>query len=193
MARGVTILGETLLAEGRFRLTRTKAEIEESDGARRLLNHEIYHYGRAAAVLLFDPARGLVRLVKQFRLAAYVADGALDTIEVCAGMLDDDEPEACVKREAFEETGVRVALATHAFTIYTSPGGVTETIACFLAPYDAADCLGPGGGVDDDEHIEILEILFEEALMMVGTGAIRDGKTIALLYYAKANGVFKGG
>ena len=79
------------------------------------------------------------------------------------------------------------------FTIYTSPGGVTETIACFLAPYDAADCLGPGGGVDDDEHIEILEIPFEEALMMVGTGAIRDGKTIALLYYAKANGVFKGG
>ena len=193
MARGVTILGETLLAEGRFRLTRTKAEIEESDGARRLLNHEIYHYGRAAAVLLFDPARGLVRLVKQFRLAAYVADGALDTIEVCAGMLDDDEPEACVKREAFEETGVRLARAAHALTIYTSPGGVTETIACFVAPYGGADCVGPGGGVDDDERIEIVEIPFEEALAMIGTGAIRDGKTIALLYYAKANGVFTRG
>ena len=193
MAQRVTILGETLLANGRFRLTRTKAEIEEGDGARRMLDHEIYHYGRAAAVLLYDPARGVVRLVKQFRLAAFLADGALDTIEVCAGMLDDDEPEACVKREAFEETGVRLAQATHAFTAYTSPGGVTETIACFAAPYSVADCVGPGGGVDDDEHIEIVEIPFDEALAMIGSGAIRDGKTIALLYYAKANGVFTRG
>jgi nudix-type nucleoside diphosphatase (YffH/AdpP family) len=193
MAQRVTILGETLLAHGRFRLTRTKAEIEENDGARRTLDHEIYHYGRAAAVLLHDPARGLVRLVRQFRFAAFLADGALDTIEVCAGMLDDDEPEACVKREAFEETGVRLAHATHAFTAYTSPGGVTETIACFVASYEAADCVGPGGGVDEDEDIEILEIPFEEALHLIETGSIRDGKTIALLYYAKANGLLMRG
>lgn len=190
MAQRVTILGETLLADGRFRLTRTKAEIEERDGARRTVDHEIYHYGRAAAVLLYDPTRGLVRLVKQFRLAAFLGDGALEMIEVCAGMLDGDEPEACVKREAFEETGVRLAHATHAFDAYTSPGGVTETIACFLAPYSIGDCIGPGGGVDDDEHIEILEIPFDEALAMIGAGAIRDAKTIALLTYAKANGVF---
>jgi nudix-type nucleoside diphosphatase (YffH/AdpP family) len=190
MAQRVTIVRETLLAEGRFRLTRTKAEIEENDGARRTLDHEIYHHGRAAAVLLLDPARGVVRLVKQFRLAAYLADGALETIEVCAGMLDGDEPEPCVVREAFEETGVRLAHATHVFDAYTSPGGVTETIACFMATYGFADCIGPGGGVDDDEHIEIVEIPFEQALAMIGTGAIRDGKTIALLYYAKANGCF---
>ncbi len=107
MARRARILGETLIAEGRFRLTRTRAEIEEADGARRALDHEIYHYKGAAAVLLYDPARGVVLLVKQFRLGAYLADGALETIEVCAGMLDGDDPEICVVREAWEETGVR--------------------------------------------------------------------------------------
>jgi nudix-type nucleoside diphosphatase (YffH/AdpP family) len=190
MAVSVKILGETLLANGRFRLTRTRAEVVEADGLRRTLDHEIYHYGRAAAVLLYDPARGLVRLVKQFRLAAHIADGALDTIEVCAGMLDGDEPEDCARREAFEETGVQVARATHAFDAYMSPGGMTETIACFVAAYGAADCIGPGGGVDDDERIEILEIRLDEALAMIDSGAIRDAKTIALLYYAEAKGLF---
>jgi GDP-mannose pyrophosphatase NudK len=194
MATSVRILGERLLAEGRFRLTRTRAEVEEANGERRTLDHEVYHHGRAAAVLLYDPARGLVRLVKQFRLAAYLADGALETIEACAGMLDGDEPEHCATREALEETGVRVAAATHAFDAYTSPGGVTETIACFVAPYTAADCVGDGGGVDHDEHIEVVEVPFAQALAMIESGEIRDAKTIALLYYAKAKGcIEKGG
>lgn len=190
MAKSVEIVAEKLLAEGRFRLTRTCAQIEEADGVRRAVDHEIYHYKSAAAVLLFDPARGLVRLVKQFRLGAYLADGALETIEVCAGMLDGDAPEVCATREALEETGVRLAGLRHAFDAYMSPGGMTETIACFVAPFSAADCVGPGGGVDDDEHIEIVDIGFDEALAMIDSGKIRDAKTIALLYYAKAKDCF---
>ena len=48
---------------------------------------------------------------------------------------------------------------------------------------------GKGGGVDEDEHIEVLEIPFAEALAMIESGAIADAKTIALLYYAKAKGL----
>jgi hypothetical protein len=70
-----------------------------------------------------------------------------------------------------------------------SPGGMTEKIACFVAPYAEADRTGKGGGVDEDEHIEVLEIPFGEALAMIESGAIADAKTIALLCYAKANGL----
>jgi GDP-mannose pyrophosphatase NudK len=74
----------------------------------------------------------------------------------------------------------------HAFDAYMSPGGMTEKIACFVAPYGEADRAGKGGGVDDDEHIEVLEIPFTETLAMIERGEIADAKTIALLYYARA-------
>ena len=187
MSLQVKLLDEKLLAHGRFRLTLTGAEVTESNGVTRVLRHEIYHYGPAAAVLLYDPERACVLLVRQFRLAAHLAGAQQPMTEVCAGMLDDDAPEACVIREAMEETGVAIPRAAHAFDAFMSPGGMTEKISCFVAPYRAADRVGPGGGVDADEHIETIERPFEEALAMIARGDIRDAKTIALLYYAKAS------
>lgn len=189
MAEGARILGETLLHQGRFRLTRTRVEVDETEGPRRELDHEVYHYGPAAAVLLYDPARGVVLLVKQFRVAAFLADGALDLIEVCAGMLDDDTPEVCARREAFEETGVRIERLEFAFEAFMSPGGMTEKITCFTAAYNEASREGAGGGVDIDERIELIETPIAEALAAIELGAIRDAKTIALLYHARAKGL----
>ena len=189
MARSAKVVGERLLAEGRFRLTRTRLEVREADGSTRTIDHEVYHYKRAAAVLLYDASRRVVLLVKQFRAGAFLDDGVVDLLEVCAGMLDADEPAECARREAWEETGVRVASLRHAFDAYSSPGGLTERLACFVAPYGLTDRLGDGGGVDDDEHIELVELPFAEALHQIEAGAIRDAKTIALLYYARATGL----
>jgi GDP-mannose pyrophosphatase NudK len=140
-------------------------------------------------VLLYDVKRRVVALVKQFRAGAYLSDGALATIEACAGMLDGDPPEICAIREALEETGIAITEPVHAFDAYMSPGGMTEKIACFVASYGEADRTGKGGGVDEDEHIEVLEIPFGEALTMIEGGAIADAKTIALIYYARAKGL----
>ena len=189
MAKAARVKSETLLSRGRFDLTVTEIEVSEDDGVTRTLNHEVYRHGKAAAVLLYDPERRVVTLVKQFRAGAYLSDGALATIEACAGMLDGDEPKACVVREALEETGIAIREPTLAFDAYMSPGGMTEKIACFVAPYEEKDRTGQGGGVDEDEHIEVLEIPFAEALLMIERGAIADAKTIALLYYAKAKGL----
>jgi GDP-mannose pyrophosphatase NudK len=189
MAKAARVIGETLLAKGRFDLTRTEIEVEEDDGSTRTLTHEVYRHGKAAAALLYDPKRGVVTLVKQFRAGAYLSDGALATIEVCAGMLDGDTPEVCIVREAHEETGVAIRAPVHVFDAYMSPGGMSEKIACFVASYSEADRLGDGGGVDEDEHIEVVEIPFAEALAMIERGAIADAKTIALLYYARATGL----
>ena len=144
MVATIKHIGRKLLAEGRFRLTRTSVEITEANGASRRMDHEIYHYKGAAAILLYNPGRGTVMLVRQFRLAAYLEGAAQPMTEVCAGMLDGDEPEACVIREAMEETGVRIAHARHAFDAFVSPGGTTEKIACFTAPYRAEDRIGTG-------------------------------------------------
>ena len=191
MAKAARIVRETVTARGRFELTRAEVEVVEQDGTTRRLLHEVYRHGNAAAVLLFDRARSTVTLVRQFRTGAYLSDGALSTIEVCAGMLDGDAPEDCVIREVFEETGLVISDPRRAFDAYMSPGGMTEKIACFVAPYSEADRTGKGGGVDEDEHIEVVEIPFGEALTMIERGAIADAKTIALLYYAKAKGLMR--
>ena len=128
-------------------------------------------------------------LVKQFRAGAFVCDGTLATVEACAGMLDGDAPEVCVVREALEETGLAIVEPRHAFDAYMSPGGMTEKIACFVAAYGEASREGEGGGVDEDEDIEVIEIPFAEALARIGRGEIADAKTIALLYYVKVNGL----
>jgi nudix-type nucleoside diphosphatase (YffH/AdpP family) len=189
MAKAARVIGETLLNRGRFDLTKTKIEVAEDDGSTRTLDHEVYRHGLAAAVLLYDPARGVVALVKQFRAGAFLSDGPLATIEACAGMLDGDPPDVCAIREALEETGIAIRTPAHAFDAYMSPGGMTEKIACFVAAYSEADREGRGGGVDADEHIEVMEIPFAEALAMIERGAIADAKTIALLYYVKAKGL----
>jgi len=189
MAKAARVISDTILATGRFDLTRTKIEVSEDDGSTRTLNHDVYRHGKAAAVLMYDARRRVVVLVKQFRAGAYLSDGALATIEACAGMLDGDPPDVCAIREALEETGVVIDKPVHAFDAYMSPGGMTEKIACFVAPYGEADRTGKGGGVDEDEHIEVLEIPFAEALEMIERGAIADAKTIALLYFVKAKGL----
>ena len=39
----------------------------------------------------------------------------------------------------------------------------------------------------EQENIEVLELAFDQALAMIKTGEIRDGKTIMLLQYAQIN------
>ena len=180
------ILNEETLADGRFKLAVTTVEATEADGSKRVLRHEVYHYKHAAALLLYDPARRIVMLVRQFRVGGFLGGASQPMTEVCAGMLDGDAPETCVIREAFEETGIEISAARHVFDIYTSPGGITEKIACFVAPYGENDKKGAGGGVDVDEHITLIEPTLEEAIAMIERGEICDAKTIALLYFAKA-------
>ncbi len=183
------LLENRVLYEGRFALTQTRAEVSDPQGHAFLVDHEVYRHGFAAAALLYDPDRGVAMLVRQFRMPPFLADGVTEMLEVCAGMLDGDAPEAGARREVLEETGVEARELVHAFDAYMSPGGVTERISCFTARYSPADRRHAGGGVDADEHIEIVEMPFELALAMIGRGEIRDAKTISLLYHARVRGL----
>lgn len=101
-----------------------------------------------------------------------------------------DDPEACIKREAEEETGYRVDNVRKIFEVYMSPGAVTEKLYFFVAEYSAAAKVGRGGGEHaDGEDIEVLELGLDQALRMIDTGEIADAKAIMLLQYAKLHGL----
>src|ERR1700749_1817748 len=151
---------------------------------------ETYARGNGATILLYDPQRRTVLLTRQFRYPAYVndhPDGML--IETAAGLLDDDDPETAIRREAAEELGVEVGPLTHVFDVYMSPGSVTERLRFYAAAYSPADRTGDHGGVaDEGEDIEIIELPVDDALAMIGDGRIADGKTIMLLQWAVLSG-----
>ncbi len=127
-------------------------------------------------------------LTRQFRIATYLnGNESGELIEACAGLLDDDTPEDCIRKEAIEETGYQVGKVEKLWEAYMSPGGVTEILHFFAAEYSEAQRANKGGGVEDEE-ITVLELAFPEALAMVKNGRIRDGKTIMLLQHAQLAG-----
>lgn len=80
-------------------------------------------------------------------------------IEACAGLLDRDDPEACIRKEAEEETGYRLDRVEKVFEAYMSPGSVTEKLYFFVAEYEPGSKATSGGGLaDDGEEIEVLEV-----------------------------------
>ncbi len=111
-------------------------------------------------------------------------------IEVCAGLLDKDNPEDCIRRETEEETGYKISDVRKIFQVYMSPGSVTELLHFFIAEYAESRKLHEGGGIEhEEENIEVLEIPFQQAIEMIESGEIKDGKTIILLQYVKLHGI----
>jgi ADP-ribose pyrophosphatase len=160
-------------------------EQTRADGRVEHLDREVHDHGAAATVLLVDPVRQSVVLVRQFRPGAFLGghpNGFL--LETVAGLLDDDSPEEAVTREAMEETGYTVRDVRHLFDIYSSPGTLTEHVACFVARIDAAKRDGKGGGVEGEgEDIEVVEMPIDEAYAAIASGGIVDAKTIMLLQW----------
>lgn len=111
-------------------------------------------------------------------------------IEACAGLLDKDNAEDCIKRETEEETGYKIIDVRKIFEAYMSPGSVTEILYFFIAEYSKEMKVNEGGGVEhEEENIEVLELDFDKAMSMTESGEIKDGKTIMLLQYIKLNGI----
>ena len=188
----VVIRDVEVTSDGWHVLRRTTFDYQNSAGEWSTQHRETYDRGNGATILLYDIDRRTVLLSRQFRYPVYVNDhpnGML--IETAAGLLDEDDPETAIRREASEELGVTVGPLTHVFDVYMSPGSVTERIHFFAAPYTDASRTSEGGGlVDDGEDIDVLELPFDEALAMIGTGEIADAKTIMLLQWAALSGPF---
>jgi nudix-type nucleoside diphosphatase (YffH/AdpP family) len=181
--RGMDVVDSTVLADDWGVLRKTTFDYERRDGTWRRETRETYDRGNGACILLYDPDRATVLLIKQFRYPAAVnghPDGQL--IEVPAGLLDQDDPETAIRREAAEETGMRVHKPEHLWDVFMSPGSVTERIHFYAAAYSPSMVGTPTGA--EGEDIEVVELPFAEALAMIDDGRIRDAKTIMLLQWA---------
>lgn len=183
MNERIQICEEKILSDNWYLLKKITFNYQRKNGHWETQSREAYDRGNGATILLYNKVRQTVILTRQFRLPTYVNgnhSGML--IEACAGLLDQDQPEVAIKREAEEETGYKISSVKKVYEAYMSPGSVTERLFFYIAEYTEKDRINEGGGVEDEE-IEVLEIPFAKAIHMVETGEIMDGKTIMLIQY----------
>ncbi|MCK0146579.1 GDP-mannose pyrophosphatase NudK [Arenibacter sp. F26102] len=181
-----------LLSNNWYKLEKITFDYLKADGNWESQSREAYDRGNGAAILLYNKKKGSVILTRQFRMPTYINGNESGMmIEVCAGLLDGDHPEDCIKKETEEETGYKLDHVEKVFESYMSPGSVTEVLYFFIGSYEEKMKVSDGGGAESEtENIEVLELPFDRALAMIASGEIKDAKTIMLLQYAKINGLF---
>jgi len=181
------IIKTEILSDNWYTLKKITYEYTQKDGTVQTQSREAYDRGNGAVILLYNKESNTVILTRQFRMPTFIngnADGMM--IEACAGLLDQDNPEDCIRRETEEETGYKIKTVQKVYEAYMSPGSVTEILYFFVAEYSKEMKVSDGGGLEEEaENIEVLEYDFNEALEMVSNGNIKDAKTIMLLQYLR--------
>ncbi len=187
----VEVLGVDRLYSGFFNLEEARVRHERFDGGlsepSRVLN---FDRGDAVGVLLHDPYRDAICLVRQFRYPAWVRRGPGWILDVAAGILEPGEtPEATARREVTEETGLTVTALVPIATFYPSPGACSERVFLYLAEVDLAGRLdgdAPAtwrGGADEAEDIEVVALPRRLAMAWLAEGRFVEPKTLIALYW----------
>lgn len=191
MSAKIEVIKNKILSDNWFVLRNFTYDLTAKDGTTIRHKREVYDRGNGATILLYNRDKNSVILTRQFRIATWVNGNESGMLtETCAGLLDDDSPEDCIRKEAIEETGYAIGQVEKLYEMYMSPGGVTELLHFFAAEYDDSLRANAGGGVED-EDIDVMEISFPQAWAMIKEGRIKDGKTVMLLQHALLEGWLK--
>jgi ADP-ribose pyrophosphatase len=149
---------------------------------------DVLRYGAVVAVLPVDLTRGKVVLLRQFRLAAHLATGRGNLVEIVAGFVDKDEtaPRAA-QRECLEEIGVRPQRLIELFTFLSSPGTSDEQITLFLAMVDSSRVPERAGAPGEGESTRPMVLPIETAITALATHQVRNGPLILALQWLALN------
>ena len=185
----VKILQQQIVYQGHFQLEQWKVQFRLFNGgwsAPRL--REIFERGEAVGVLLFDPNRGQLVLIEQFRVG--IANKAKNPwlIEIVAGVINKDESlEQVARRETLEETGLEISNLFPIYQYWVSPGGSSERIYLFCGQVDAELAQGIHGVAEEGEDIRLHVLDLKTAYNLLNQGKINNGSTIIALQWLQHN------
>jgi len=180
----VVIAGREVLAGGfrpyeQLRARRAGDEVEVRD---------LLRAGAAVAVLPIDLSRGEVVLIRQLRLAAHLANGKGDRVEIVAGHVEANEtPLATARRECVEEIGVAPDVLVELLSYLPSPGLIDEEITVFLGIVDASRAAVAAPAAPEHEASALLRVPIDAALAALAGGAVRNGPLIVALQWLALN------
>lgn len=158
-----------------------KLRIRQPDGP--IIERELEDHGAAVAVLPYDPERRIAILVRQLRAPVFYAAGQDTVLEAIAGLLEEDDPAECARREATEEAGLRLEQLERVTTAWTMPGISTERMHLYFAVYRSEGRRGAAneyrGG--EGELTTVVEVPLADLARQADAGELTDLKTLFLV------------
>ena len=132
------------------------------------ISREVFERGQAGGVLMYDPQRDEVVLIRQFRAGAYAAGHHPWTWEIVAGIIEDNETaEIMIRREAVEEAGLAVGDLIPIQNVMLTPGACSEACQIFLGRIDSSKAGGVFGLAEEHEDILVKVMSFADAYALV--------------------------
>jgi ADP-ribose pyrophosphatase len=180
----VRLAPSELLADGFRPLERFKFELAMPGVAPLRCTRDILRARQVAAVLPLDLARDEIVVLRQFRLAAHLANGRGSLIEIVAGHVEANElPVDAARREAIEEIGIEPRALIELFSCLPTPGMSDEEITFFLGLIDAAQAPTHAGLASEEENTEPMVVTIDEALAALERGTFHNGPLIMALQW----------
>ena len=168
-----TKLSSNIIFQGQL-LDVRKDEVELPNG-KTSTREWINHPGAVCCIPILPD--GKIALIRQYRYPVQS-----EMIEFPAGKLEKGEkPEVCAVRELEEEIGYRTNKLTFLTHIHPAIGFANEKMWIYLAE----ELEKTESKLDDDEFLELIPTVLDDAVEMVWSQQITDVKTIVGLLWAK--------
>jgi len=153
---------------------------------------EVFERGDAVVITLYDPAKDTVLLLEQFRPGILRSDETPWMLEFIAGMFDENEsPIDVAIREAKEEANIELKVGSikPILKYFSSPGGTSECIHLYWAPFDSSKVLSGSvyGLAHENEDIMLHIVSRSDALALLADGKISNAATVIGLQWLAIN------
>jgi ADP-ribose pyrophosphatase len=183
----VEILERSPIGNGFLPYERFEIVLKGSDAPRKPQQRDVLRGGAVAAVLPIDLARDEIVLIRQFRLAAHLATGHGEMVEIVAGRVDENEAAIeAAARECFEEIGLRASKLVELYTVVPSPGVCDERVTFFLGSVDTSK-LPSSGGTDPTEQTRPFAVPIDAAIVALPANRIQNALAVSALQWMALN------
>lgn len=182
------IVSDEVICDSFYQMREVVVEHARFAGGRIRIKRDLFWRPDAVCVLLYDPCKHRVVLIEQFRIGTIDHPHSPWLLELVAGLVEQGEkPDQVAHRESAEEAGVSLLALEHICRFTPSPGGVREYIDLFCGCVDSAQAEGIHGLEDEGEDIRVHGFDADEAIAMVGSGAVDNAPAIIALQWLQLN------
>lgn len=184
----VTLSAPDPLADGYRPYRRYHLSLKDVNGETIAQQRDVLLGGKVVAVLPVDPVRNELVMLRQFRLAAHLANGRGELVEIVAGRVEPNETLIeSARRECAEEIGVAPGALVELFSYLTTPGLTDEEVTIFLAAVDTSQIQEGARVTPDGERLHILRVSIDAAIAELSRGTMRNGPLLIALQWLALN------